>query len=460
MNSTDAFTRAALYQSCIKSEILQHIDLEKADVNTLRDLLNKYSLLNARKLPIIITKLMTKKCIEFAVLKFPKLKNTLSPEHIRVEVEEDELAYLMNTQSSFQPNIVCLVFKNIVIGALGSSIEAFKNDLLKCGNKNQMTVSCPAKIVVKAPDVKLKNVNLPQKFTDTFSTQPLTRINSSSSICSELSTTSSKRTRKSLKRPPTPNPILNNVKNNKLLNNQRKLERQQSRDKNRSNSNSDDNSELYDYDDKYTNINENDTDSLKLKKNHDITTIVEEKEFDCSIEIIENKKLPNIEIPFNTTSTNDQKSIEKSTLTEQDYNNNNNINFYSDEYDEDENLSNEKDIEMENDNLDKEEQQIEKTLSVSELNPAVMKTNTVDFMKLVTASSPELLNEDTSVNELFVNIADEEYDNNDSDDDIISIIDESPSEKKSHKIVRRERKSSVASSTKDVDNFTFDGDDF
>lgn len=178
MNANDAFTRAALYQSCKQSEILQQIDIENASSETLRDLLNKCNMLNIRKLPIIVVKFATKAALEFACNSFPKVKQYVDPTNIAVTVEDDEAIHLMNTASTFKPNLVFIVCKNIALGALGSSITAFKSTLM--GNNNSQasassSSSSPSlqKIKVAATEVSQPiPQSIPQDYTDKFSPIP------------------------------------------------------------------------------------------------------------------------------------------------------------------------------------------------------------------------------------------------------------------------------------------------
>lgn len=176
MNANDAFTRAALYQSCKQSEILQQIDIENASSETLRDLLNKCNMLNIRKLPIIVVKFATKAALEFACNSFPKIKQYVDPTNIAITVEDDEALHLMNTASTFKPNLVFIVCKNIVLGALGSSITAFKSTLMG-GNKSQAPASSSSsplqKIKVAATEVFPPiPQSIPQDYTDKFSPVP------------------------------------------------------------------------------------------------------------------------------------------------------------------------------------------------------------------------------------------------------------------------------------------------
>lgn len=141
MNSSEAFLRAALYEECSKSQILKYIDVDSADVQTLRELLNANNLLNIRKIPIILSKFAVKMSLKFAAGKFPKLNSIITPDNINVNVESDELEYLLSTTSAYKPSLIFIVSKNIIIGVLGTSIDSFKTSLLETADKFDLTTS-------------------------------------------------------------------------------------------------------------------------------------------------------------------------------------------------------------------------------------------------------------------------------------------------------------------------------
>jgi hypothetical protein len=141
MNSSEAFLRAALYEECSKSQILKYIDVDSADVQTLRELLNANNLLNIRKIPIILSKFAVKMSLKFAANKFPNLNQIITPDNINVNVESDELEYLLSTTSAYKPSLIFIVSKNIIIGVLGTSIDTFKNTLLETADKLDLTLS-------------------------------------------------------------------------------------------------------------------------------------------------------------------------------------------------------------------------------------------------------------------------------------------------------------------------------
>lgn len=126
MDIDDAFTKAALYETCSKSKVLRNIDLNDVDTQTLRRLVNKYNTLSVREFPVIVSKALIKLGMTFLVEKLPRLRAYISPENISVRVEADEQAYFESTETSFQPNIYLIVAKNIAINVLGTSIQSLK----------------------------------------------------------------------------------------------------------------------------------------------------------------------------------------------------------------------------------------------------------------------------------------------------------------------------------------------
>lgn len=166
MNSGDAFLRAALYEQCAKSDILKHVDVESCSVESLRELLNKNNLLAFRKLPIILSKMVVKHGLIFVKSKVPQLK-FITPENIVASVESDELQYLLESNSSMKPNLVFMVSKNILVSVIGSSISAFKDDLL-----SGTTASTFGKIPLKDDVAPVWNkVDAPKEYTSKFDTR-------------------------------------------------------------------------------------------------------------------------------------------------------------------------------------------------------------------------------------------------------------------------------------------------
>lgn len=166
MNSNEVFLRAALYEECAKSSILQHVDVEASTSETLRDLLNQNNSLVIRKLPIIMSKLVVKHALTFAKAKVPQL-SFLTPENITVGVESDEMQYLLNSESTMKPNLVFMVSKNLLVSVVGSSIAAFKDQLI---NKEISYSKIP---VENAANAVWSPGSSPKNYTNTFSETPL-----------------------------------------------------------------------------------------------------------------------------------------------------------------------------------------------------------------------------------------------------------------------------------------------
>lgn len=491
MNSTEAFTRATLYHSCLKSDILKHVDIDNADLDTLRDLVNKHSLLNSRKLPIIISKLLTKKCLEFVINKFPNLKNTLTPQNIRIDVEDDELAYLMNSTSSFKPNIVCLVTKNIVISLLGSSIEAFKTHLINSSESESSSSSSSLspsatphvpKIVINPTKINLKNHAMPTKFTETFNTNH--RPNNNSITTKELV-----------------------AKVNKTQQEKQKLNRQNTIDSNRSNynnTNQNDANDDYDNDDEeeHTNVeNEFGNNDYNKVDNIDECTKIPTRVDELSNSLMNSKPiiLENIKLPHNHQQiSNVIPNAHQQTLDARSQNHETNANILQNTQQNSETSTNnspdthtiEDDIKALDDDpiilsdneFDNNESRMfggktkkskPKSVVLSDLSAAVIKPKAIDFMELIASTSPDLLNEKQTNDEQPIEsiVIDDEYgqdENNkvttngysDQDDD----YNESIYGEETGKYIELERRRSisVASSRITDDNFTLydDDDDF
>lgn len=211
----ESFTKAAIYQQCRKSNILRHIDLKDAEVGVMRDLINRENLLSLRKLPIIFSKFVVKTGLEFACDKFPKAGKFIQPKHIRVDVEDDEMEFLLATNSSFKPNLVFIVTKNIALGVLGDSVSAlrtkmmdFSYDKAKNGNDADNDKNSEPTIRINSPKSDPMRFTPPKTFTTILgdpmsprsgTIKPLKRLNSSrnsvaSSKSSRRSTLSSSKT--------------------------------------------------------------------------------------------------------------------------------------------------------------------------------------------------------------------------------------------------------------------------
>lgn len=139
VNDVDStFKRAALFQACKRSAILSNIKFETANTDTLIELVNHNNSHSVRELPILVSKAITKTLLAVIVGRFPKLKTYINPENIQVRIEDDEMAYLIATPAKRPSSIITIVVKNIALNAIGSSIEAFKDTLLK-GNAGEAT---------------------------------------------------------------------------------------------------------------------------------------------------------------------------------------------------------------------------------------------------------------------------------------------------------------------------------
>lgn len=180
MELDDAFTKAALYETCVKSKVLRNIDLDKVDTQTLRGLVNKYNALSLREFPIIVSKVLIKFGMTFVTEKMPRLRSYINPNNISVQVEADELAYLERTQSNFQPNIYMIVAKNVAVGMLGTSIQSLHElitatvDTTKTTESDESAASRAQKIRVSSVQQTVPDIVTPKRFTrfaDSFKSQ-------------------------------------------------------------------------------------------------------------------------------------------------------------------------------------------------------------------------------------------------------------------------------------------------
>lgn len=180
MELDDAFTKAALYETCVKSKVLRNIDLDKVDTQTLRGLVNKYNALSLREFPIIVSKVLVKFGMTFVTEKMPRLRAYINPNNISVQVEADELAYLERTQSNFQPNIYMIVAKNVAVGMLGTSIQSLHElitatvDTKKTTESDESAASKAQKIRVSSVQQTVPDIVTPKRFTrfaDSFKSQ-------------------------------------------------------------------------------------------------------------------------------------------------------------------------------------------------------------------------------------------------------------------------------------------------
>jgi len=94
MEANEAFARAALYETCRKSRVLNNIDLDKLDIQTLRALVNRSNINGFREFPILLSKFAMKFVLRLLVDSKPTLRKYLDPDNISVALEPDELAYI------------------------------------------------------------------------------------------------------------------------------------------------------------------------------------------------------------------------------------------------------------------------------------------------------------------------------------------------------------------------------
>lgn len=113
---------------CRKHPTLKLLDLKNLNNESLQNLLNMNNHLNAKEVPILMSKMVVKFGLNFACKKFPSLGTYVNPEDLLVRVEDDERQCLHNSQKSSTPaSIVFVVCKNMVISLCGKSLNEFKN---------------------------------------------------------------------------------------------------------------------------------------------------------------------------------------------------------------------------------------------------------------------------------------------------------------------------------------------
>lgn len=135
LTAAQAFEHSALIEQCVQSPILRRVNIEGANADTLRDLINMNNSLNLRKMPITFSKMVIKLGLGFLCKHSPSIGAYINPNLIRVQVEPDELEYLETTRSNFKPNIVFIVAKNIVFSVFGSTIDAYNDNMLEHANR-------------------------------------------------------------------------------------------------------------------------------------------------------------------------------------------------------------------------------------------------------------------------------------------------------------------------------------
>lgn len=175
MNSNDAFTRAALYATCRRSKILSNIDLENADIQTLRYFVNKLNDITLQELPILLTKMTVKYGVSFICEKIPHFQKYMSSDNLSIQLEDDELSYLLRSESKIKPNIYMIVLRNIIVSVLGVSIENLRDSIFK--SHSQAAAAAAEDSVSQAKSfIKTKSMEVPmnlgasvrREFTDNF----------------------------------------------------------------------------------------------------------------------------------------------------------------------------------------------------------------------------------------------------------------------------------------------------
>lgn len=127
-SAEETFTRAALYESFRKSEILHHVYLENVPTPVLREILNFEHSFIFRQLPVLGSKLAVKFGLEFLVSRFPRLQNYIQPSVLPIRLEDDErLALLEMIRAKPKPNLYVIVAKNISLNVLGVSISNIRD---------------------------------------------------------------------------------------------------------------------------------------------------------------------------------------------------------------------------------------------------------------------------------------------------------------------------------------------
>lgn len=127
-SAEETFTRAALYESFRKSEILHHVYLENVPTPVLREILNFEHSFIFRQLPVLGSKLAVKFGLEFLVSRFPRLQNYIQPSVLPIRLEDDErLALLEMIRAKPKPNLYVIVAKNISLNVLGISISNIRD---------------------------------------------------------------------------------------------------------------------------------------------------------------------------------------------------------------------------------------------------------------------------------------------------------------------------------------------
>lgn len=139
INDNDKLFRlSALKQICQSSKYLAYIDIDKYDLITLQDLINRSNNMSMLEMPIYLSKYAVKCGVSMLESYFPKIRNYIKSENISVVIEPDEKMYIMEHGSTKAlNNIFFIVSKNLVLGALSTSITDIKEKIFKDAMEQQ-----------------------------------------------------------------------------------------------------------------------------------------------------------------------------------------------------------------------------------------------------------------------------------------------------------------------------------
>lgn len=126
------FRLSALKQICQSSKYLAYIDINKYDSITLQDLINRSNNMSMLEMPIYLSKYAIKCGVSMLESYFPKIRKYIKSENISVVIEPDEKMYIMeHGHTRAVNNIFFIVSKNLVLGALSTSIADIKERIFK-----------------------------------------------------------------------------------------------------------------------------------------------------------------------------------------------------------------------------------------------------------------------------------------------------------------------------------------
>lgn len=126
----EMFRRYTLIQMCRKHSSISQVDLEKLTTSQLDEILDCARRLSSREIVIIATKLGVRGGAKFFTSRYPGLLDYINPDNIRVVVEDDERAHLMENESSggmFTSSLPMIILKNIIMNLVGHSLISIEN---------------------------------------------------------------------------------------------------------------------------------------------------------------------------------------------------------------------------------------------------------------------------------------------------------------------------------------------